>query len=308
MERTARSHSRDSDVFARLDETLTRMQRGRQAFAQGAMRAGDDYRVSNPMPRYLSDPDGEPDPMEFTVERPRGSAATWLIMATGVALASLVAFAAVYYWQISRLPADHAKIALEAAADVAMTALKPQDLQAAPVAQPLSEEQAQPTRIASADPAAAPASREAIASAYQSALQGQVPMLPAATVEVPAVQSPAAAPTPPALWQPEITATRDAIHRLAPDELAALLKRADVLIASGDVAAARLVLRRPAEAGNGRAAAMLAGTYDPTVLAKLGVRGVVPDPQMAQAWYEKAQQFGSPEASRRLEALARKRP
>jgi hypothetical protein len=307
MERTAHRQSRDSDVFVRLDETLTRMQRGRQAVADGAMRAGDNYRASNSMPRYLSDPDGEPDPMEFAVERPRRSAATWLIMAAGVALASLAAFTAAYYWQISRVPADHAKIALEVAADVAMTALKPQDLQAAPVAQPPSEEQAQPSRIASADPAVAPASREATASAYQSALQSQAPMVPPATVEVPAVQSPAAAQTPPLSAPPQIMAMKDAIHRLAPDEMAALLKRADILIASGDVAAARLVLRRPAEAGNAYAAATLAKTYDAAVLAKLGVRGVVPDMEMARAWYEKAKQFGSAEASRRLETLASKR-
>lgn len=306
MERTARRQSRDSDIFVRLDEALSRMRSGHQTVAHGEMRAADNYRVSSPMPPlFLSDPDGEPDPMDYAIQRPRRFAAAWLIMAAGVALASLVAFAAAYNWQTSRLQPDDAKVALEAAADAAMSALKPQDLHAAPVAP--SEEQIQPTRIASADPATALASREATASVYQSALQSQAPMVPAATVEVPAVQSPALAPTPPALSQPEITATRDAIHRLAPDEMAALLKRADILIASGDVAAARLVLRRPAEAGNGRAAAMLAGTYDPAVLARLGVRGVVPDLQMAQAWYEKAQQFGSPEASRRLETLARKR-
>lgn len=307
MERTARRQSRDSDVFVRLDETLTRMQRGRQTVADGAMRAGDNYRASNPMPRYLSDPDDEPDPMEFAIQRPPRSAATWLITAAGVALALLAAFAAVYHWQIRRLPADDAKVALEVAADVAMTALKPQDLQAAPVAQPPSEEQAQPTRVASADLAAAPASREAIASAYQSALQSQASIVPAATFEIPAVQSPAAAPTPPALPEPEMLAAKDAIRRLAPDQMAALLKRADILIASGDVAAARLVLRRPAEAGNGRAAALLAGTYDAVVLAKLGVHGVVPDMALARTWYEKAKQLGSPEASRRLETLASKR-
>jgi hypothetical protein len=307
MERTARRQSRDSGVFVRFDEALTRMQRDRQTIAGGTMPAVNNYPVAKPMPRYLSDPDGEPDPMEFMIQRPRRSAAMWLIVAGSVALATLAARGAAY-WQIVGLPADDAKVALEVAADAAITALKPQDLQAAPVAQTASEAQAQPTRIASADPAAVPASREAIASAYQSALQSQAPMVPAAPVEVPAVQSPAAAPTPPALPQPEIAVTRDAIHRLAPDEIGALLKRADILIASGDVAAARLVLRRPAEAGNGRAAAMLAGTYDAAVLAKLGVRGVVPDMEMARAWYAKAEQFGSPEASRRLKTLASKRP
>jgi hypothetical protein len=303
MERTAhRRQSRDSDVFDRLDEALARSQRGHRTFARTDLPAADNYRASAPTPRFLSDPDGEPDPMEFSIPQRRWSASMWLGVAVGLALASLAAFAVTYHWDKARLPASDARGALEVVADTAMTALKPEDLQAAPVAQTTSDEQPQPTRIASADQTPAPASREAIASAYQSALQSQAP-----TVELPTVQPPAVAPTPTASPQQEVMPTRDAIHRLAPDEIASLLKRGDNLIASGDVAAARLVLRRPAEAGNARAAAMLAGTYDPAVLARLGVHGVVPDLEMARAWYEKAKQFGSPEASRRLEALASKR-
>jgi TPR repeat protein len=105
----------------------------------------------------------------------------------------------------------------------------------------------------------------------------------------------------------EPTMSADAIHHLEPDVIAALLRRADALIASGDVAAARLVLRRAANAGDAAAAMMLAGTYDPANLAKLGVHGIVPDVAMAQSWYEKAKQFGSAEAPQRLEMLASKR-
>jgi TPR repeat protein len=79
------------------------------------------------------------------------------------------------------------------------------------------------------------------------------------------------------------------------------------LIASGDVAAARLVLRRAADAGDAGAAMTLAGTYDPANLAKLGVHGIVPDVAMARSWYEKARKFGSAEAPQRLEMLASKR-
>ena len=86
-----------------------------------------------------------------------------------------------------------------------------------------------------------------------------------------------------------------------------MLKRADALIASSDVAAARLVLRRAAEAGDARAAMTLAETYDPAFLEKLGVHGVVPDLAMARSWYEKARTFGSAEAPQRLETLASKR-
>ena len=98
----------------------------------------------------------------------------------------------------------------------------------------------------------------------------------------------------------------DAIHRLDPIEIASSLRRADGLIASGDLAAARLVLRRAANAGDARAAMTLAGTYDPAILEKLGVHGFVPDVAMARAWYEKAKKFGSAEAPRRLELLASK--
>jgi TPR repeat protein len=105
----------------------------------------------------------------------------------------------------------------------------------------------------------------------------------------------------------EPTTPADAIHHLDPEVIASLLRRADALIASGDVAAARLVLRRAADAGDAGAAMALAGTYDPANLAKLGVHGIVPDLAMARSWYEKARTFGSAEAPQRLEMLASKR-
>lgn len=76
------------------------------------------------------------------------------------------------------------------------------------------------------------------------------------------------------------------------------------MIASGDLVAARLVLRRAADDGDAQAAIALAGTYDPTVLEKLGVRGTVPDVVTARDWYEKARKFGATEAGQRLEVLA----
>jgi TPR repeat protein len=149
----------------------------------------------------------------------------------------------------------------------------------------LSDPESQTAGPRTVKTAAVAPTREDIKSAYQSALQGGAPQA-AAVPE----------PTPPA----------DVIHHLDPNEIASLLKRADGLIASGDVAAARLVLRRAAEAGDGRAAMTLAGTYDPAVLDKLGVHGVVPDLAMARNWYEKARQFGVSEATSQLELLANK--
>ena len=124
-----------------------------------------------------------------------------------------------------------------------------------------------------------------------------------------AAAPPAAAPVaalPPAPVA-ELMIPGDAIHHLDPNEIASSLRRADDLIASGDLAAARLVLRRAADAGDARAAMTLAGTYDPAILEKLGVHGFVPDVAMARGWYEKAKKFGSAEAPQRLELLASKR-
>jgi TPR repeat protein len=98
----------------------------------------------------------------------------------------------------------------------------------------------------------------------------------------------------------------DAIHHLDPNEIVSSLRRGDALIASGDLAAARLVLRRAADAGDARAAMTLAETYDPAILEKLGVHGVVPDLAMARGWYEKAKKLGATEATQRLELLASK--
>ncbi len=92
-------------------------------------------------------------------------------------------------------------------------------------------------------------------------------------------------------------------RRLDLEELATLLKRGQELFETGDLASARLLLRRAAEARDPRAALILAATYDPIVLKELGVYGAAPDVAMAQAWYEKAREFGSREAPRRLELL-----
>jgi hypothetical protein len=101
-------------------------------------------------------------------------------------------------------------------------------------------------------------------------------------------------------------ATRPAfvIRQLGSDEVAALLKRGEGFIASGDLASARLVLQRAAEAGEAQAALSLAGTFDPIVLDKLGLQGQKADIEKARIWYQRAQELGSAAAPRRLQLLA----
>jgi TPR repeat protein len=85
------------------------------------------------------------------------------------------------------------------------------------------------------------------------------------------------------------------------DEISSLLKRGRALVAAGDIASARLILTRLAEAGSMDACLTLAGTYDASVLADMHVVGVQPDSARARGWYLKAAEQGSPEARRRLQ-------
>jgi len=92
--------------------------------------------------------------------------------------------------------------------------------------------------------------------------------------------------------------------QLRPDEIAALLKHGDELIADGRFRLARLVLGQAAEAGSAAAALALGRTYDPIQPERSGVRpDAPPDIAMARAWYEKAKNLGSAEAARRLGQL-----
>jgi TPR repeat protein len=128
--------------------------------------------------------------------------------------------------------------------------------------------------------------REEIFAAYQSALQQNQATTAAAPAVAPTAIPPTAIPPP--------------ARRLNPDELASLLKRAKGLLAIGDIASARLLLERAADAQEASAALMLARTYDPAVLGTPDARSVTPDPAQARIWYRKAAEFGSQDAQQRL--------
>ncbi|HEY7301028.1 MAG TPA: hypothetical protein VH684_24325 [Xanthobacteraceae bacterium] len=93
-------------------------------------------------------------------------------------------------------------------------------------------------------------------------------------------------------------------RRLDPGYVQLLAKQGEQLVAAGDLAAARVVLERAASEGDDGAALALGGTYDPAVLRQIGALGIAADPGKARSWYEKAREFGSLEAARRLDRLA----
>jgi hypothetical protein len=131
-------------------------------------------------------------------------------------------------------------------------------------------------------------------------------------VPVPVRTEPVPARTEPARTEPPRTepvraaspAEGTVERTLDPEEIAILIRRGEQLIETGDISSARLLLRRAAEARDARAAFALAGTYDPLLLSKLGVYGFGPDVSAARHWYQKAAEFGSREASARLDSLS----
>lgn len=80
-------------------------------------------------------------------------------------------------------------------------------------------------------------------------------------------------------------------------DTAMLLGHGRTLFETGDVAGARLLFRRAADAGDAAAAAALGATYDPVVLAQRFTRGIDPDPQEAERWYALARALGAPVAA-----------
>jgi TPR repeat protein len=93
------------------------------------------------------------------------------------------------------------------------------------------------------------------------------------------------------------------VAQLRPDEVAALLKRGQELVAQGRFRVARPVLEQAAETKNAAAALALGQTYDPLIERSAVRPDAPPDIAMALIWYEKAKDLGSPEAAQRLSQL-----
>jgi hypothetical protein len=272
------------------------------------IRARPDAFPDPSVPLFLSDPDGEPDPSVYLAplrQKRRASISSRLLVGVIAAAAVAVLFALLSSDatrnNIVNLKASIAAVlpTPSAAAQSHSSQQTQRDIKLNEVPRPsapgnptlgVGSVGAGSVGAGSVTMAAVAPTREEIKNAYQSALQGGGQQSVAPQV------APAAESAIPA----------DPIRQLDPDEIASALKRATALIASGDLAAARLVLHRAADAGDARAAMMLAETYDPAILAKLGVHGVVPDLVKARSWYEKAKQFGATEATQRLELLASK--
>ena len=131
---------------------------------------------------------------------------------------------------------------------------------------------------------------------------------PASAVIVPsspAASTPQQQPQPIASPGPAVAARAEPpVREINPDEVAGFVRRAQDLLATGDLQAARLLLLRAAQAHDARAALLLAKSFDPIVSKQSGMADAEPDLAQARNWYQKAEQWGASEARRELDALA----
>ncbi len=107
-----------------------------------------------------------------------------------------------------------------------------------------------------------------------------------------------AAATPPPVPPPAAAAAPDA---------AQYFQRGQLMLSSGNIGAARLLLERAAELGNGEAALLLGSTYDAMRTLELHAAGVTPNAGLARRWYERAAALGTEEARQRLQDLGKSR-
>jgi len=85
------------------------------------------------------------------------------------------------------------------------------------------------------------------------------------------------------------------------------LDQGDRLFATGNLAAARLLYERAADAGSGQAALRLGETYDPAFLKRIQwLRSVQGDAEVAISWYRRARELGASDADILLQSMQAK--
>jgi hypothetical protein len=94
---------------------------------------------------------------------------------------------------------------------------------------------------------------------------------------------------------------------ISEDEESILLSKGAELVGQGGIAGARLIFEELAQQGSSYGALALARTYDPAYVAAAPSGSIVPDIPKALAWYKKASDLGSGEASQRISQLNTRR-
>jgi hypothetical protein len=273
VERTTYRRSLGSNIWA-FDEPRRDPQPAPYTAGPSTEFSSDDS-----IPLFSSDLQGQPDPREFAPLAPsqRTSILT-RVVAGGLVVSAFAILVAVgvFNSDVTRVLIDKARAPLGGATE-AQSAIQAVSTQPAVRQIPPKD----PALVS--DPAT-------LASVNASSPRLETPSAEAAPQsQAPAARAENEAPAP--------SKTLDA------ETLAALMTRAKSLLALGDIAAARLLLERAANAQDASAAFLLAQTYDPAVLGVRDARSITADPVMARDWYRRAAGLGSADAQQRLTQL-----
>jgi hypothetical protein len=324
----SRADSGDDIDLQRLEESVRRLQREAAVSRlrpptdeQPADHPGDARvqrrRADTYIDGYRVPPSLQPEVLTPPAEYREGNGRLWTVLS--MLIASAVAAPIAYYFAAggSSSSTDQRLASAESRPTVETLTVTAPTIPARP---PRTQERVDVAAVPEAPPPVTTVPRRTQAPAPQPpAAQPPAPQPPAQRVErapPPAQRTPAsqsverAAPPlpapiierapPPQVAEraPQPTRTLDA------SEVDVLVKQGQQFVAAGDFVTARLVFQRAAEAGNAAAALALGASYDPVVLSRLGVRGVDADVGKARSWYQKAKEFGAPDADRRLSTLA----
>jgi hypothetical protein len=330
----SRADSGDDIDLQRLEESVRRLQR--EAAVSRLRPPADEQPEDHPgdarVQRRRSDtyidgyrvpPSLQPEVLTPPAELREGNGRLWTVLS--MLIASAVAAPIAYYFAAggSSSSSDQRLASAESRPTVETLTVTAPTIPARP---PRTQERVDVAAVPEAPPPVSTVPRRTQAPAPQPpAAQPPAPQPPAPQPPAQRVERAAPPPvqtverTPPA---PQRVAPPPPVERPAPPQVAerapqpapsrsldaaevdVLVKQGQQFVAAGDFVTARLVFQRAAEAGNAAAALALGASYDPVVLSRLGVRGVDADVGKARAWYQKAKEFGAPDADRRLSTLA----
>ncbi|HXX04678.1 MAG TPA: hypothetical protein VEJ37_10120 [Xanthobacteraceae bacterium] len=231
------------------------------------------------------DPDMVPEPPSLEGDRAGGK---MMLRICGAAGAAALAALVIVWLPASRLFEHETVQANTAATPALVAAIRPDGAQAAAAAPVAVHDEHE--AAAAPPPPTPPAPTPPIRLGANSPVSQVAP-------------APQLAPAP----QPQPAPPERSALRLDDREIAALVMRGEAFIANRDLASARLVLQRAAEAGSAEAAMALASTFDPLVIQSLGAVSSEPDLARARKWYQKAIELGSTAASQQLAKLAEER-
>lgn len=333
----SRADSGDDIDLQRLEESVRRLQR---EAAVSRLRPPADEQPADPgdarvqrrradtyIDGYRVPPSLQPEVLMPPAEFREGNGRLWTVLS--MLIASAVAAPIAYYFAAGgsssstdqRLASAESRPTVETLTVTAPTipARPPRtqervDVAAVPEAPPplttvprrTPGAQAPAPQPPAAQPPAPPAQRVERAAPPPVQTVERTPPAPQRTPPVQNVERAAPAPVIERPAPPQVAerTPQPATRSLDAAEVDVLVKQGQQFVAAGDFVTARLVFQRAAEAGNAAAALALGASYDPVVLSRLGVRGVDADVGKARAWYQKAKDFGAPDADRRLSTLA----